>query len=111
MMSKEGPIISVVVLRAKGKAIEKVFLCQVRQNQSYDLYAQVLDMSPKTNAIATELGGSVSFVGQLADGVVLELCYCLLCIECLLQVVMQQDEQDAKGLIRNSHKVRLFRAD
>ena len=27
MMSKEGPIISVVVLRAKGKAIEKVFLC------------------------------------------------------------------------------------
>jgi Family of unknown function (DUF5880) len=47
VMSSEGPIVTVVMLRANG-SIEEL----------------VLDMSPKLQLVAKELGGSVGFLGQ-----------------------------------------------
>ena len=71
VMSSEGPIVSVVVLRATGECEELV-----------------MDMSPKLQAVAKELGGKVGFLGQW---------------ETLEVVLINRADQDDESIPMNVH--------
>ena len=71
VMSSEGPIVSVVVLRATGECEELV-----------------MDMSPKLQAVAKELGGRVGFLGQW---------------ETLEVVLINRADQDDESIPMNVH--------
>ena len=73
VMSSEGPIVTVVMLRADG-SMEEI----------------VLDMSPKLQLVAKEIGGSVGFLGQW---------------EMLEVVLVIRGDQDDEKVAINSHKL------
>jgi Family of unknown function (DUF5880) len=73
VMTSEGPIVTAVVLRANGE---------------YD--ELVLDMSPKLQLVAKELGGSVGFLGQW---------------ESLEVVLIMRADQDDSSFDVNKHKL------
>ena len=73
VMSSEGPIVTVVMLRANGSTEELV-----------------LDMSPKLQLVAKELGGSVGFLGQW---------------ETLEVVLVIRADQDDEKVAISSHKL------
>ena len=73
VMTSEGPIVTAVVLRANGEYEELV-----------------LDMSPKLQLVAKELGGSVGFLGQW---------------ESLEVVLIMRADQDDSSFDVNKHKL------